>query len=266
MRLPFLYLNTLDKNVIRLEELQTPKVGIGLQQIPNHVKGLLRHGYWRLIRRGLYCVVPVGKKPNEMIVDKMLVGAKVASDSILAYRSALEFHGLSRSVQSEVTFLSDRVIHAFEFNGILYRRVANPISLRRHKKTLLYVTQATYCNNAIKITNRERTLVDSIHRPDLSGNLEEIIHAIQACPSIETQIICKYLLDLQLPSVLCKTGFLLEKYGAKTGVKSEQLEILRKHLPKFVPYLDENDKRVRFDRRLHLFVPKRLESDTTLAT
>lgn len=264
MRLPLLYLKTLDKNVVRLEELQTLKAGIDLKQIPNHVKGLLRHGYWRLIRKGLYCVVPVGVKSDEIVVDKMLVGAKVTSDSVLAYRSALEFHGLSRTVQSEVNFFSDKVIPAFKFNGILYKRVANPISLRRHNKILLFVTTENYRNNPIKVTNRERTLVDSIHRFDLSGNFEEIIHAIQACPSINTRIICKYLLALQLPSVLCKTGYLLEKYGAKAGVKPEQLENLRKYLPKFVPSLDENERRVRFNRRWHLFVPKRLEMEESL--
>ena len=120
--------------------------------------------------------------------------------------------------------------------------------------------------NKIRVTNRERTLVDSIHRTDLSGGIEAVIHAIQVCPSIDIKTICKYALALNISTLYGKVGFLIEKCGAKAGVEAEQLEPLRKHLSKYIPYLDENQKPARYNSRWHIMFPERLMQENIVAT
>ena len=45
------------------------------------------------VRRGLYCVVPLGADPATCPVDAYLLAAKMTDDAVLAYHTALEFHG-----------------------------------------------------------------------------------------------------------------------------------------------------------------------------
>ena len=45
------------------------------------------------VRRGLYITVPPGVDPEACPVDPYLLAAKMADDAVLAYHTALEFHG-----------------------------------------------------------------------------------------------------------------------------------------------------------------------------
>src|SRR3990172_11267387 len=69
---------------------------------PNTRKSLLTYyrGQGRIIpvRRGLYATVPFGADPASNPVDPYLVAAKMTADAVLAYHSALEFHGKAYSV------------------------------------------------------------------------------------------------------------------------------------------------------------------------
>jgi predicted transcriptional regulator of viral defense system len=262
--LPLLYQKTLDRNVISLAELRKLETGILAARLGNHVKILLRRGYYGMIKRGLYYVIPAGKKPEDVAVDKLLIGAKAAADAVLAYRSALEFHGLSRSLQSEVVFLSGKNLPEFSFREVTFRRTAPPTRLNQQGNALLGVERTTHLSERISVTNRERTLVDAIHRPDLSGSLEDIIHAILACPSIDAKAARRYALALGYTTLLGKIGWLLEHYGQKAGIKPDHLEGLRKKLPSYVPSLGDPQEAVRFDRRWRIFVPERLMKEETL--
>ena len=52
-----------------------------------------RQGRIVRVRRGLYATVPRGMDPASMTVDPYLVAAKITEDAVLAYHTALEFHG-----------------------------------------------------------------------------------------------------------------------------------------------------------------------------
>src|SRR5258708_30754601 len=58
------------------------------------------------IRRGVYCSVPPGTVPDQCPVDSYLLAAKLASDAVLAYHTALEAHGRSYSAQDRIVCLT----------------------------------------------------------------------------------------------------------------------------------------------------------------
>jgi predicted transcriptional regulator of viral defense system len=50
------------------------------------------------VRRGLYAVVPPGASAETYPVDPFLLASRMTKDAVLAYHTALEFHGKAYSV------------------------------------------------------------------------------------------------------------------------------------------------------------------------
>jgi predicted transcriptional regulator of viral defense system len=73
-------------------------------------KSLLVHheeqGHILRVRRGLCATVPAGSAPADAQVDPYLVASKLAEDSVLAYHTALAFHGTAYSVHRRVTYVT----------------------------------------------------------------------------------------------------------------------------------------------------------------
>ena len=60
------------------------------------------------VRRGLYASVPIGSDPHTFPVDPLLVASRLCDDAVLAYHTALEFHGIAQSIHSSHTVLTAR--------------------------------------------------------------------------------------------------------------------------------------------------------------
>ena len=54
------------------------------------------------IRRGLYATIPYGADSLSYPVDPYLLAAKMAEDAILAYNTALQFHGKAYSFNNRL--------------------------------------------------------------------------------------------------------------------------------------------------------------------
>ena len=71
------------------------------------------------VRRGLYTVVPPGASAASYPVDPFLLTSRMTKDAVLAYHTALEFHGKAYSVYEHFTYLS--------------AAPARPVSFRSHQ-------------------------------------------------------------------------------------------------------------------------------------
>ncbi len=124
------------------------------------------------IRRGLYASVPLGRDPDTYSVDPFLVAAKMADDAVLAYHSALEYHGKAYSVYSRTVYVSEARSQTTHFRSHEYTGVPVP-------HALLTADEATFGNAHyrrdgvdLRVTNLERAFVDVLDRPELSGSWE----------------------------------------------------------------------------------------------
>lgn len=57
------------------------------------------------LRRGLYAVVPPNTSAADHSIDVYLLAGRIADDSVLAYHTALEIHGIAYSVFNQMHFL-----------------------------------------------------------------------------------------------------------------------------------------------------------------
>lgn len=208
-------------------------------------KALLAHhreqGRLVLIRRGLYAVVPPGADPETHEVDPYLVAAKLRDDAVLAYHTALELRGKAYSVFNEFFFLTHTppnqptTLRSHRFRGVLF-----PKALRDKGKETHGVTAVDRSGVDIRVTRLERTLVDVLDRPDLSGGWEEAWRSLESVEYFDLDEVVTYALLLDNATTTAKVGYFLDQHRERLMVTEAHLEPLKRHLPKQPHYLERS--------------------------
>ena len=200
-----------------------------------------KQGHILRIRRGLYYSVPKGLDPTHCPVDPFLVASKMAEDAVIAYGSALDFHGKLHTIQSRVIYLTKkRVMASFDFRDIKYQAVAIPSALKAAGQETFGVQSIDRLGQPVFVTSLERTLVDVLDRPYLCGSWEEIWLSLESIEYLDMDQVLKYALLLANSTTIAKLGFFLETHREALMIPEHYLEELRKHCPVKPHYMDRN--------------------------
>ncbi len=200
-------------------------------------------GHLLRIRRGLYAVVPEGISPEGHQVDPYLLGAHMTDDAVLAYHSALQFHGKAYSVHRRFPYLSRHYRRPFRFRGQEFNAAAFPKALQSDQAELFGVENHKHAGGQVRVTNLERTMVDVLVRPDLSGGWEEVWRSLESVEYFNLDRVTDYVLMLRSATAVAKVGFFLEQHREALMVDEARLRVLRKHVPKQPCYLDRGRRR-----------------------
>jgi predicted transcriptional regulator of viral defense system len=190
------------------------------------------------VRRGLYAVIPAGAAPNSYPVNLFLVTAKLTEDAVLSYHTALELHGRAHSVQEHFTYSSSRPLSPLTFRSHVFRGVTFPQALRRAGKESFGVLTAERAGMEIRVASLERTLVDVLDRPDLSGSWEEIWRSLESVEFFDLDKVVEYALLLGNATTAAKAGFFLEQHREPLMVEDRHLKSLHDLRPRQPHYLD----------------------------
>jgi predicted transcriptional regulator of viral defense system len=125
-----------------------------------------------------------------------LVAVKMAEDSVLAYHTALQYHARAYSQLNRYTFFSAHRVRFVAFKGFDVRQVNYPSSLTKTHDEFTSVLTEVRQNTKILVTSFERTMVDALDRPDLSGGWEEIWRSLEMIEYFETDKVIDYLQKL----------------------------------------------------------------------
>jgi len=194
------------------------------------------------VRRGLYAVVPPGANPASYSVDPFLVAAKLTKDAVLSYHTALEFHGHAYSVQEHFVYTASRPLSPLTFRTHVFRGVRFPESLRRADKENFGVVTMDRSGMEVRVTILERTMVDVLNRPDLSGGWEEIWRSLESVEFFDLDKVVEYAFLLGNATTAAKVGFFLEQHREPLMVEEKHLKPLHDLRPRQPHYLDR-DKR-----------------------
>lgn len=196
-----------------------------------------------VVRRGLYAVVPPGSSPESMALDPFLLASKMTGDAVLAYHTALEFHGRAYSAFNNFYYLSGRKSQALRFRSYEFISVLIPGAIRGRPSENFGVGHYERSGIALRVTELERTLVDVLDRPDLSGGWEEIWRSLESVEYFRTDEVVEYALLLGNATTASKVGFYLEQHRAELNVNDSQLDGLRALRPRQPHYLDRMNRR-----------------------
>ncbi len=183
------------------------------------------------VRRGIYAVVPPDISPDQVAVDPYLLASKLSNDSVLAYHTALELHGVAYSAFEQFTFFTAQKIKPFEFRGQKFQPVALPVALKKSGDSNFGIEELDRQGMAIRVTNLARTFVDVLDRVELCGGWEEVVRSISNMAALDVDTVIKYCLLLNNRILAAKVGFFLEQRQGAFKVSADVLQPLMKKKP-----------------------------------
>ncbi len=219
----------------------------------------LKAGNLIRVKRGLFAVVPQGTVAESFVIDPYLVASKLADDAIIAYHSALAFFGKSYSLTHQFCALTNKRPAKFVFRDDSFRLISFPKALCKKNKALFEVKTVFHRGSQLSITGFERTLVDMLDRPELSGGWEEIWRSLEAVEYFDVEKIIEYALLLDNATTIALVGFYLEQHEKELNIKDHQLKKLEVKRPKQPHYIDRKQKLSgKFNARWNIIIPEEI--------
>ncbi len=206
---------------------------------------LLKSGKAINIRRGMYtCISPVTGAP---IANKYQIASALSEDAAVSYHSAMEYYGLTDQIFYDVYVSSSRPFKEFDFDGITYHYVKSSFSDG--------ILVQPY-SNGVRVTDLERTVVDSIKQINRIAGAEEVLANISGIKRISEKKLLEYLALYDNQFLYQKCGFFLSKLVAGFELSDVFFEECKKHIGNSKRYLMTEKKSANhYDKEWRLIVP-----------
>ena len=217
----------------------------------------VKKGHIARIRRGYYAVN--SNKGHLNAYDSLLIAGRVSENSLIAYHSALTFHGIAYSSLNTYFFINASPIKMFDFEQVTYQHVS-PTNVFFHTDLFIETKKYDRLGLNIHVTTLERTLVDCLDRPQYSGGFEEIWRTINMVNFIDAERMVNYALILNNATTIAKLGFFLEQHQAHFSIEEIILSRLEKEKPKGVHYLNPGSQNNHYAKRWNLMVPLAIQN------
>ena len=161
----------------------------------------------------------------------------------------MEYYGITNQVYYDVYVASETSFREFEFDGYTYRYVAS--------KDMEGV-ETPALSGGIRITNRERTLVDCVKDMDKIAGIEEVIQDIGSMKRMQEKRVLKYLDLLSNQFLYQKMGFLLSEHKEKMGLSDEFFDTCKSQIGKSKRYLTKDMSGGRYVDEWKLVIPENI--------
>ena len=210
-------------------------------------------GFIKRIRRDLYCAVNLENR--DAMANRYIIGSKINKKAYLSHHSAFEIHGFAHQVSSTIYVESSNRFNDFSYEGIEYKYVGKGIKEGLVKHSL---------NEKVKMTDLERTIIESLKRLDYCGGIHELDEILRICPILDQEKLLEYLKKYDLQYLYKKAGYFFERYSESLSITKEFLAALEKKVGKTKKYISEEAKNGngKLVKRWGLIVPSVLEIDT----
>ncbi len=214
---------------------------------------LARKGYIIRVIRGIYGTVPPEFAGTEHEIDRYLIANRAGRPSgALAFHTALEIHGVANATINEVYCIMRDRNHPFTFQGVDYRFI--------NASEVFGTTRLVRQGISVTVTDRERTFLDCIRRPEMAGGLDEMLRSLGTFHTIDTVVLGEYLGRFDERSLIQRTGVILSLLKEDLRVPDEFLAGLRTGVGKKAYYLTPGMGRGigRLDKEWNVIVPRNI--------
>jgi predicted transcriptional regulator of viral defense system len=169
---------------------------------------LSRKGRLIQLQRGKYFLVPI-KAPNQQWTPNEYVVASLWMDEIphyIGYFTMYHYWGYSDQIPQTVYILNTRRNAEARIGYTGYR------AIKVDSSRIYGVQNLEIEGEIVRISDKERTLVDFIHRP--IGSLETISMTLKkAIPSVDLDRLIGYIVKFPILSLRRRAGYLLDTLG-----------------------------------------------------
>lgn len=165
-------------------------------------------GRIRPVRQGMWFAPRPG---GAELVDPVLVAGRLTPDSVVCLHTAAELLGSGYSQFSVVTCFTSGRIKPFRAGNTLVRPVPHPRRLLEIERVDVGTESKDLDGQLVRVTTRERTLVDMLDRQDLSGGIEEVWRTAEQLGWLDDRVLLEYLALRGSPVLVARVGYLVEQ-------------------------------------------------------
>ena len=200
------------------------------------------------IRNGLYtCVSGENGGP---VANRFQVASAITPSSYVSHHTAFEYYGTVDQVFYEVYVGSQTRFHDFEFDGYTYHYV---------KEQMRDGIVSPEFSGGIKVTDKERTIADSIKDLNRIAGLEEVLSCVVSVNSIDETKMLKYLAEYDSAFLYQKTGFIFSEYQTELGISDNFIKICKDRSGNSNRYLTNGISEPGYSGEWKLVYPKNIK-------
>ncbi len=221
------------KEALAFEEQNSACSGPAVSRVKTGLYYHTQKGEIVNVRRGLYARVR-DRGEGQELMSPLLMAGKATDDAVLAYHTALELHGIAYTDFNEQMFLTKCKTSGFSFQGQYYRPV-----IRGNLISDTGIQEVIVSGLPVLVTSLERTVVDVLDMPNLSGGWEEVFRSLERVIHFDVSAAVDYVIRLGKKSAVAKLGYFID--SMLDGVKKDASAIreLKQYLPKQPHYMDK---------------------------
>jgi predicted transcriptional regulator of viral defense system len=244
------YEDLLKQEVFTFEDAQT--IIRSIEATKKTLQRYKKNGLIKHIQREHYCTVNLENR--NATANRYVIASKINKDACLVCHSAFEIHGLANQVSFETWVASEKRFKTFEFEGTRYLYAGKGID----EGIIQYKL-----NPKIRVTDLERTVIDSLKNIEYAGGVYELDECLAICPMLDNQKIKNYLAKYDIQFLFKKAGYFLERYQKQMGIGNDLLELCEQKSGRSLRYLGEEAKNGsgKLIKRWNLIVPGDLEKN-----
>jgi len=187
---------------------------------------LMKKGLVKKIRKSIYSVV--NPTTGQIVATRYQIACAIKDTAYISHHSAFEYYGLANQVFYEVYVSSETKFNHFEHDHTTYKYVAS-----RMKEGIVEAKNTT----GVRITDLERTVIDSIRDFNKIGGLEELLNCLEGVHYLDEKKLKRYIDIYDTQSVYQRVGFLLDHYRKEMQLSKEFIEYCKDKIGKSRRYL-----------------------------
>lgn len=206
-----------------------------------------KKGLIESVRRDLF--VTISLETKQPILNRYAIASHVSDGAYITHHSAFEYYGFANQVYYEVYVSSNTHFRTFEYDGVIYQHVPAVLDVGVEDR-----------KDGVRVTEIERTVIDSVNDFQKIGGLEELLRCIEMIPSLDAGKLSGYLAAYHKGFLYQKAGYILENYRKPLKLPDSFFAECQSRLPKSKRYFYQGLQREPhiLDENWRLFVPKDL--------
>ena len=160
------------------------------------------------LERGKYLVIPLSARKGSYTLNEFVIGSELVEPHAISYWSALNYHGLTEQIPNTVFVQTTSRKKKRDLNVFGVRYLIIKIS----ESKFFGVEKVWIDNVSINITDKEKTTVDCLDRPEYSGGVIEVAKALNN-EVYDYDRLSRYAVNMKNSGVIRRLGFLCDYLG-----------------------------------------------------
>ena len=166
---------------------------------------LEKKGWIERIEKGKYMVIPLGAEKGKYTLHEFVLGSFLVDPCIISYWSALNYYGFTEQIPRTVFIQTTaRKKHQqVTIFGIPYKIV------RLKKEKIFGIEKAWFENIQVNLTNKEKTIIDCLDKPQYAGGIIEVAKAIQT-EDYDKKMLVNYAKKMNNTGIIRRLGYICD--------------------------------------------------------